>query len=109
MEVYQTEEEQVESIKKWWAENSRSLIFGVGLGLFGIFGWQSWKDHVHTHAIEASDIYMQLEKSVKDSQSDAALLLADEIDASYADTPYAALAGMQKAKVLLEKGDRKEA
>ncbi|MEO1889253.1 MAG: tetratricopeptide repeat protein [Cycloclasticus sp.] len=109
MEVYQTEEEQVESIKKWWAENSRSLIFGVGLGLFGIFGWQSWKDHVHTHAIEASDIYMQLEKSVKDSQNDAALLLADEIDASYADTPYAALAGMQKAKLLLEKGDRKEA
>jgi predicted negative regulator of RcsB-dependent stress response len=106
MDVYQTEEEQVESIKKWWAENSRSIFFGVGLGLFAIFGWQSWKEQVHTHAVEASDVYLQLEKSIKDSQNDAALLLATELDTSYADTPYASLAGLQKAKVEMEKGDR---
>ena len=109
MDVYQTEEEQVESIKKWWAENSRSIIFGVGLGLISIFGWQSWKERAHTHALEASDVYQQLALSMKDSKFDAAILLADEIDKTYADTPYAALAGMQKAKAQIEKGDRKGA
>ena len=106
MDDYQTEEEQVESIKKWWAENSRSIIFGVGLGLFAIFGWQSWKDQTHSHALEASNVYQQMVRSIKDSQVDAAILLADEIDTSYADTPYAALAGLQKAKLLNGKGDK---
>ena len=109
MDVYQTEEEQVESIKKWWAENSRSIIFGVGLGLISLFGWQSWQEKTHTHALEASDVYQQLAQSMKDSKFDAAILLAEEIDKTYSDTPYAALAGMQKAKAQIETGDRKGA
>ena len=106
MDAYQTEEEQVESIKKWWADNSRSIIFGVGLGLVAIFAWQSWKDWTHQQAIEASDMYQQLTQASKDQEYDAILLLATEIQKSYADTPYAALAGLQKAKVQSEKGDR---
>lgn len=109
MDVYQTEEEQVESLKKWWSENSRSIIFGVGLGLIAIFGWQGWKDQTRTHALEASDIYQQLEQSVKDAEYDAAFLLATQIDESYGDTAYAGLAGLQKAKALIEKGDKKSA
>jgi len=109
MDVYQTEEEQVESIKKWWAENSRAIFFGVGLSLFTIFGFQSWKEQQRATAIEASDLYQQLAQSMKDSKFDAALLLANEIDASYGDTAYAALAGMQKAKAQVESGDRKGA
>ncbi|MEH6503356.1 MAG: tetratricopeptide repeat protein [Cycloclasticus sp.] len=109
MDVNQTEEEQVESIKKWWAENSRSIIFGVGFGLISIFGWQSWKDWNHTQTIQASDSYQQLVKSMKESKYDAALLLADEIDNTYSATPYAALAGLQKARALIETGDRKAA
>ncbi|MBV1913380.1 MAG: tetratricopeptide repeat protein [Cycloclasticus sp.] len=109
MDVYQTEEEQVESIKKWWAENSRSIIFGVGLGLIGLFGWQSWQEKTRTHVLEASDTYQSLAQSMKDSKFDAAILLANEIDETYSDTPYAALAGMHKAKAQIETGDRKGA
>ncbi|MDX2426366.1 MAG: tetratricopeptide repeat protein [Cycloclasticus sp.] len=109
MDAYQTEEEQVESIKKWWAENSRSIIFGVGFGLISIFGWQSWKDWSHTQTIQASDSYQQLVKSMKESKYDAAVALADEIDNAYSSTPYAALAGLQKARALIETGDRKTA
>ena len=29
MDVYKTEEEQVEAIKKWWQENGKSIIAGV--------------------------------------------------------------------------------
>ncbi|ORU91694.1 MAG: hypothetical protein A6F72_02840 [Cycloclasticus sp. symbiont of Poecilosclerida sp. N] len=109
MDAYQTEEEQVASLKKWWSQNSRVIILGVGLGLFSIAGWQVWKDKTLTHTLEASDVYQQLAKSVKDSKFDAAILFADEIERTYSDTPYAALAGMQKAKVQIEQGDRKGA
>ncbi len=109
MDVYQTEEEQVESLKKWWAENSRSIIFGVGLALISFFGWQSWQENQRSQAIEASDMYQQLSQSMKESKFEAAILLADEIDSAYSNTPYAALAGLQKAKAQLETGDRKAA
>jgi predicted negative regulator of RcsB-dependent stress response len=105
MDVYQTEEEQVESIKKWWAENARSIIFGIGLGLFGIFGWQTWKDQQQTHVVEASDLYQQLLSTVEKKNDDAAIKLASEIDQKYADTPYGALAGLYKAKVELGRAD----
>ena len=109
MDVYQTEEEQVESLKKWWAENSRSIIFGVGLGLFAIFGWQSWKDHTQTQALEASDLYQQMIRSIEADNLDAALQLSNEINKTYAGTPYVGLSGLQEAKIHLQKGERKKA
>ncbi|PCI68432.1 MAG: hypothetical protein COB26_01385 [Piscirickettsiaceae bacterium] len=109
MDVYQTEEEQVESLKKWWAENSRSIIFGVGIGLFAIFGWQSWKEHAHTQAVESSGLYEQMVKAVKNDNPEAAIQLSHEINKTYGDTPYVGLAGLQKAKIELEQSKRKEA
>ena len=106
MDAYQTEEEQVESIKKWWSDNSRSIIFGVGLGLVAIFSWQSWKDWTHQQTVEASDIYQQITQASKDQKIDTALVLATELETSYSGTPYAALAGLQKAKAQNEQGDR---
>jgi len=29
LDVYSTEEEQVEAIKKWWNENGKSIIAGI--------------------------------------------------------------------------------
>lgn len=109
MDVYQTEEEQVESIKKWWAKHSRMIMIGVGLGLFGMFGWQSWKDQVKTERIEASEMYEKLSNAVKANQAEAALTIANELESSYPATPYAASAALQKAKLLLEKGERQQA
>jgi len=105
MDSYQTEEEQVESIKKWWADNSRSIIFGVALGLIGLFSWQSWQDKTRTSMLEASDAYQQLVQTMKGSKFDEAILLANEVDESYDDTPYAALAGLHKAKAQVETGN----
>ncbi|MBQ0725123.1 MAG: tetratricopeptide repeat protein [Cycloclasticus sp.] len=106
MDAYQTEEEQVESIKKWWSDNSRSIIFGLGLGLVAIFSWQSWKDWTHQQTVEASDIYQQLTQASKDQKTDTVLALAAELETTYSSTPYAALAGLQKAKTQSEQGNR---
>jgi len=106
MDSYQTEEEQVESIKKWWADNSRSIIFGVALGLIGLFGWQSWQEKTRTSTLEASDVYQQLVQTMKASKFDEAIQLANEINEKYDDTPYAALAGLHKAKAQVETANR---
>ena len=36
MDIYQTEDEQVEALKKWWEENGKSVIFGLCIGVVAI-------------------------------------------------------------------------
>jgi len=109
MDIFQSEEEQVESIKKWWAKNANAVMLGVGAGLLAIFSWQTWNENNRAHTLEASDVYQELTKTINEEKFDAAIVLANQIDTSYSDTPYAALAGLQKAKAQLKVSDRKAA
>jgi len=109
MDDYQTEEEQVESIKKWWSDNSRAIIVGVTIGLVAIFSWQSWQDYTYQHAEEASDFYQQVIKLSADNNGQEAIELINKIELNYNDTVYAALAGLQKAKLQMIDGKPVEA
>ncbi|AGH45899.1 TPR-like domain-containing protein [Paraglaciecola psychrophila 170] len=44
MEQYETEEQQVEAIKRFWKENGLSLVIGALLGLGGLLGWRYYND-----------------------------------------------------------------
>ncbi len=44
MEIYQSEEQQVEAIKKYWSENGNSLIAGLVIGLSAFVGWNYYQD-----------------------------------------------------------------
>jgi len=54
MEVYETEEQQVEAVKKWWKENGTSLIIGAVIGLSAIGGWKYYQSEEEVHRIQAS-------------------------------------------------------
>ena len=43
MDTYETEEQQVEAIKKWWNENYKMVIGLAVIGLGSIVGIQQWK------------------------------------------------------------------
>ena len=60
MDVYKTEEEQVEAIKKWWNENGKSIIVGIVVGITAIFGWRGYEARTATEAKAASILYEQL-------------------------------------------------
>jgi predicted negative regulator of RcsB-dependent stress response len=45
VEVYTTEEQQVEVIKSWWKENGTSVLAGTVIGLVGLFGWRYYNDY----------------------------------------------------------------
>jgi|GEM_PF-181845 len=38
MAEFETEEQQVEALKQWWADNGRAVLLGIGIGLAMIFG-----------------------------------------------------------------------
>jgi predicted negative regulator of RcsB-dependent stress response len=56
--VAKTEEEQVESIKKWIKENAFSLIAGVIIGFGGIFGFDIYQNYIHSQNLEAREAFL---------------------------------------------------
>ena len=104
MSEYETEEQQVEALKKWWKENSTSLFLGLFLGVSGLFGWRYYVDQNNVHAVQASDLYMQvMQSTVLNTVDDKIIDINNKLINEYADTPYAALSSLALAKSEYEK------
>ena len=105
MEVYNSEDEQLDAIKKWWKENGRSIIAGIAVGLVAILGWKLWTNHTLTQAQEASHLYQQLLDAAKEKRTDSITTIAGELQEKYPSTIYGAYANLFKAKVLVTSKD----
>lgn len=105
MEIYRSEEEQLEALKKWWKENGRSAIFGVviGISLFG--GWSIWQANRNTKAEQASDLFQELLTAVNDEKDDSAFKMSERIIDLHGGTSYSVYAQLFKAKLQMEKGE----
>jgi len=104
MNEYETEEQQVEALKKWWKENGTSLIVGLFVGVSGLFGWRYYVEQNHVHSVQASDLYMQVLQGTNSGNIDEQTIdIHNQLINSYADTPYASLASLALAKTEYEK------
>ncbi|WDE06251.1 tetratricopeptide repeat protein [Thalassomonas viridans] len=104
MEIYQTEEQQVDAIKKFWSENGNGIIAGIVLGLGGFVGFNLYKDSVLEQELATSDAYQTLiESAEKDPESFAAK--GDQFIKDNAATSYASLTALALAKEMVDKKD----
>lgn len=60
MDIHQTEEEQVEQIKKIWQEYGNAIIAGLVLGFGGFIGYGYYKENKLAEEMLASDSYQQV-------------------------------------------------
>ena len=60
IEGYETEEQQVDAIKKWWSENGTMLIVGAVVGLAGLWGWRYYGETVLSGQEQASNEFAQV-------------------------------------------------
>lgn len=105
MEVYRTEEEQVEALKDWWKENGRSVIIGAVVALAAAFGWRYWQDSTHAQAEAASTQYQMLLQRLDAGEGREVVEIARAIIAEHATTPYAALASLSLAQQAVDQND----
>ena len=106
MEDYLSEQEQVEALKKWWAENGKSVIAGIVLGLTAIFGWRAWQDHERVRAEAASDVYQELLAALDNPETQKeANELAEELINDYPSIRYAVFAGLAQARMAVAAED----
>lgn len=114
MEVYKTEEEQLEQLKAWIRENGRSIVLGVVVALAVVFGWRGWQSHQRTQVETASVQYQTLLESVRQleqsmeptpEQLATANTLADGLKRDFPQSTYAQLAALLKTQLAVSGGD----
>jgi predicted negative regulator of RcsB-dependent stress response len=105
MTAYQTEEEQVEALKRWWKDNGTAIIAGVVIGLGGVFGWQAWGNYRDRTGQEASLAFNQLVSATQQGETESASKQAELLRLEYEGNSYAVFAALIQAKLKLEQGD----
>lgn len=103
MEIYSTEEEQEEAIKRFLKDNGLSLIVGAIVGLGGIYGWNYYQkaqlETIAQHSQAFSDVAQKLATS-DDIINDGQSYIAD-----HGDSQYSQLTQLIMVKALVENKD----
>ncbi len=105
MEIYDTEEEQVEALKRWWKANGTSTIAGVVTALLLIGGWNFWQSYQLDKANQASSLYQQLVISESEEKQASVEKISQRLSEQYASTPYADYAALMLAKHNVEQDE----
>ncbi|MEZ9783830.1 YfgM family protein [Vibrio breoganii] len=108
MELYDSEEQQVEAIKDWWKENGKAVILGAVIGLGGLFGWRYYQDSVVEGQEAASDAYGKSIQALQAQGLDATEQVQTFINDN-ADREYAVLAALQLSQAQVAAAEYKEA
>ena len=97
MEIYQTEEQQVEAIKSYWQQNGNTIIAGIALGFAGFIGFNLYQDNKFEQELAVSDSYQTLiEQSGKNDK--AFIANGEKFISENGNNSYVALTALALAK-----------
>ena len=105
MDPYTAEAQQIEDLKKWWRENGLSVVFGLTLGVSGIFGWRYWQGEKIESAEAASALYSDMITALQNDNSDETRNFAEQIVAEYESASYGVFALMTLARLAVADAD----
>jgi predicted negative regulator of RcsB-dependent stress response len=107
--TYQTEEEQVEAIKKWWKENGKWAIGGIALGLAAVGGGKGWIEYQRVQAENASATYEGFAQAARGADLETAVQRGDALINEYEGSTYALFTALDLARMQFEAGDKDKA
>jgi predicted negative regulator of RcsB-dependent stress response len=105
----QSEKEQIEEMKAWWAEYGRYVIAGFVIAVGLLLGFNYHKSSKLEAELQASDLFESLAEYVVDGDVDAALPVADELYSNYANTAYAAQSRLVMARLYMDQNRDQDA
>ena len=103
IQVDNTEEEQVEQIKKWLNSNGKQIIAGAVIGLAGIWGWNTYSDYQDKQSLNARNLYLSY---ASDSNNLGAF---DKLTTDFSSSSYSDQAILLMAKYLFDAGSYTQA
>lgn len=96
MEIYETEEQQVDAIKSYWSKNGNSIIAGIIIGLSGFVGFNVYEDKQLEKELATSDSYQALVDSIT-TKPDNFIASAEAFIAENKASSYSALTALTLA------------
>ena len=105
MAAYQTEEEQIASMKRWWETNGKFLIIGLIVVVASVIGTRTWQNFELSTLSKASAQYDLMMQELEAGRVDSVLQRGAEIVKNNPDLQYGVLSAMLVAKVEVEKGN----
>ena len=104
MELHRTDEERLDSLKRWWSEHGRALIGGVVIGLLGIGGWTFWQDYDEGQTEAASALFQAASEAAAAGDHAAVREAGSTLLADHSGRGYAAAAALLLARSELMEG-----
>ncbi|MFA6062326.1 MAG: tetratricopeptide repeat protein [Gallionella sp.] len=93
------EQEQLDTLKAWWKDNSNWVVGVVLIAAIAMGGWRGWQYYHNKQSAEAATLYQQFVEQLASNDdkrvNDAAAAVMDK----YASTPYAARAALTAAQI----------
>lgn len=123
MDVYTTEEQQIEAIKKWWQTNGNSVLIGIALAIAAVLGYQTWNQNKQANSEAAAVLYGQvveaaaqadqnrLQGNSEELEGQLATLthLGEQLKTDFSNSEYAVFGAMMLAKEAMMGGKSEEA
>jgi len=109
MSVYMTEEEQLESFKKWWRNNGTIVTVILSVLLFCVAGYRYMSWHQEKIVQESSVIYENMMIAFSNQNNKEVRAFANKLIKDYGNQVYADVAHMTLAKLYVSKQKLNEA
>jgi predicted negative regulator of RcsB-dependent stress response len=111
------EEEQIESLKRFWADYGTPILVGVVLAIAVFLGWNYWQKSRLGDATKAAQAFQEMLSAVQRAQVNPADKAAvtdvqrfgKALKEEHAGTPYAVSAGLLLGRQAADRADYKEA
>lgn len=101
MEIYSSEEQQVEAIKRFWNDYGKAILGGVIIGLAGLYGWRYYQADQRSQAELVSAQYSQLLEQ-QQSQANEWLDSAKSFINTQGNNSYAVFAALLAAREAID-------
>jgi len=103
------EQEQLEQVKAFWKRWGNLITWVLTAALAAFAAWQGWGWYQRDQAAKAGAMYDEFDRALTAQDLDKAAAAAGDLKARFAATGYAAQAGLQVAKLQLDKGKADDA
>ncbi len=103
------EQEQLASIKAWWAQYGNTVTWVLIVALGAYAAWSSWNYYQRSQASQAGQLYDELQKAVTAKDVAKVLRAAGDMEEKFGRTAYAQMSAMTAAKAAFDANDLKSA
>ncbi|ATM99972.1 MULTISPECIES: YfgM family protein [Proteus] len=103
MEVYSTENEQVDAIKQFFKNYGLTIVLAAVIGFGGVFGWKYWQSHQTNRLQESADAFATVSEALAKPTPEN-IALAEKFVTDTNDI-YGALASLELAQIAIDAND----